>query len=425
MQRALYISPALPRRHGAGLSQRVYRVVDALSQRYRVSLLTTDHTNATAAADALAMCEDVTVLPIRRSSAGALARRAARRLAPSLVSSLSRRPSDWSVLSRADERRLRDLFDHQRFDLVHVHRLYMLPLLQSSSILQRVPSCLDLDDIESMTRERFSALARSNGHHGFAYVMQRDAEAYRALERRELAKFERVLVCSDLDRDRLLAHVGPRRVDVLPNAVEVPEAWSRRPRASGRPSVFLFVGDQSYYPNGDAIAFLCREIVPLLRLRLSRPFEIRIVSSSRARSRQLMREIPEVSWAPPDADLAQEYGRADAAIIPIRAGGGTRIKALEAFAHRTAVVSTPIGIEGLAARHGKHALIGETAADLATHAAALVEDTALRDQLVENAFMLVQTAYSPTAIRHCLDEIYSDPHGVAESGVAALAHGAA
>jgi polysaccharide biosynthesis protein PslH len=406
MQRALYISPVFPRRYGRGTAQRAYRVVHALSRRYRVSLVTTEQ-SATAATEAVTMCDEVTVLPIARWSAGALVRRAVRRFVPSLYSSLSRQPTDWSMLSRADRQRLRGILDGGRFDLVHVHRLYMLPLLGSSAIVERVPSCLDLDDIESMTRERLSILAQANGDRRLARIMHHDAEAYRAIERRELARFERVCVCSDVDRDRLISRVGPRRVHVLPNVVEVPEATTRTPRTAGRPFVFLFVGDHGYYPNRDAIGFLCREIVPHLRRRVSRPFEIRLVSGDSAGRPHLESDHPEISWARPDTVLADEYERADAAIIPIRAGGGTRIKALEAFAHRTATVSTSIGVEGLPVNHGEHALIADTASELAAHAAALVEDAALRDRLVHNAFTLVRTAYSPTAISRSLDEIYA------------------
>ena len=421
MERALYISPVLPRRYGRGVEQRAYRLIEALSHRYRVSLLTTARAEpgGPAASDARAICDDVTILPLGRWTAGALAQRALRRFLPAQYYAWYRQPSDWRMLSRADQRRLMDTHVRGRFDLVHVHRLYMLPLLVHSPILAQVPACMDLDDVESITRDRLAALARLNGERKLAYTMQQDAWAYRAIERRELARFERVFVCSDADRDRLLASVGSRSVDVLPNVVEIPEAQSRRmPRASGRPFVFLFVGALDYYPNRDGAVFLCRDIAPLIRHRVSGPFEIRIVAEGSRAHRRPVPDIPEVSWAPPDADLAREYGAADAAIVPIRAGGGTRIKTLEAFAYRTAVVSTAIGVEGLEVEHGQHALIGETAADLAAHAAAVMDDAALRSRLTEHAFTLVRTAYSPAVLRQRLDAVHGDaPRAADPAGI--------
>ena len=411
MQRVLYISPVLPRRDGRGLERRAYRVIEALSHRYRVSLLTTERAkqSGTAAADAMSMCDDVTVLPLRRWTASALGRRALRRFLPERYYASYDQPSDWLAPSRADQKRLARMYLRDRFDLVHVHRLYMLPLLRSCPVLAKVPASIDLDDIESITRDRLATLARLNGDGRIAYVMQQDAEAYRAIERRELARFERVFVCSGADRARLLSGAGPRRVDVLPNVVEIPgEPLRRTRRTSGRSFVFLFVGTLDYYPNRDAVAFFCREVAPLIRARVSRPFEIRIVEDSGPKRRRQVPSIPEMSWAPRDADLGREYAAADAVIVPIRAGGGTRIKALEAFAHRRAVVSTAIGVEGLDVEHGKHALIGQTAADLAVHAAAAMDDTALRGRLAERAFALVQTAYSPAVLRRRIDEVMGD-----------------
>lgn len=410
MQRVLHISPVLPRRDGHGLERRAYRVMEALCSRYRVSLLTMTHPDPSGArgADANSMCDDVTLLSMPRWTTDGLARRALRRFLPRGYYARYRQPSDWRPPSVANQKRLLSAFAGDRFDFVHVHRLYMLPLLKSCQALAHLPARMDLDDIESVTRERLAALARLNGDRRMAYVMQRDADAYRAIERRELARFERIYVCSEPDRARLLAG-GLSRVDVLPNVVEIPgQASGLAARSPGKPFVFLFVGTLDYYPNRDAVVFFCRDVVPLIRRRASRPFEVRIVADSGPERRRQVPAIPELSWAPRHADLGREYGAADAAIVPIRAGGGTRIKALEAFAHRTPVVSTATGVEGLDVEHGVHALIGDTEADLAVQAAAVMDDAALRVRLMDRAFALVQTAYSPAVLRRRVAEVTSD-----------------
>ena len=402
MQRALYISPVLPFRHGVGLAQRAYRLIEALSHRYRVTLLAAPHADRehAAASDTAAMCDDVIVLrPGGRWTADTLAPRALRRCLPSAYYACYRRPSDWRLPTRANRRQLEELCGRERFDLIFVHRLYMLPFLRSMPALAHVPACVDLDDIESLTRDRIAGLARRNGDRKLADLMERDAGAYRVMERRELGRVGTVIVCSETDRARLGAGGGPPRVGVLPNVVDVPEPAARAHRGTDERFVFLFVGTLDYYPNRDAVAFLCREIVPLIRTRASRPFAIRIVTQSGLETRRQVPAIPELSWAPRDADLAREYTSADAAIVPIRAGGGTRIKALEAFAHRTAVISTALGVEGLDVVQGEHALIGDTAADLAAHARTVMEDAPLRRRLTERALALVQTAYSPAALR--------------------------
>src|SRR3954471_2622112 len=268
MRRALYISPVLPRRHGHGLQRRAYRVIEALSHRYRVSLLTVENPdpNRRSAADAWSICDEVTVLPLRRWTPDAMGRRMLRRfLAPSYYAWYGV-PSDWRTSSRADRTRLAGVYRPDRFDLVHVHRLYMLPLLRSCPHLARVPAFLDLDDVESITRDRLAGLARLNGDRRIAYLMQHDAMAYRDIEREELARFARVFVCSEADRARLIAGAAPPRVDVLPNVVEIPEEASRHQcRGPRAPFVFLFVGTLDHYPNRDAVAFFCRDVAPLIR----------------------------------------------------------------------------------------------------------------------------------------------------------------
>ena len=105
------------------------------------------------------------------------------------------------------------------------------------------------------------------------------------------------------------------------------------------------------------------------------------------------------------ADLASEYASADAVVVPIRSGGGTRIKALEAFAHGKPVVATPVGIEGLAVRHGVEALVGEIPAAIAAHCLALMEDAGLRRRLAEGGFEFVRTWHTTDVLERRLAEL--------------------
>src|SRR5690606_1651833 len=111
---------------------------------------------------------------------------------------------------------------------------------------------------------------------------------------------------------------------------------------------------------------------------------------------------PELSWAEPSAGLADEYRRAHAVIAPIRAGGGTRIKVLEAFAHGRPLIATPLAVEGLAVEPGTHALVGETPDDLAEHAVRLMADAAMGEGLAARAWALVRASYTPEVLRACL-----------------------
>ena len=151
-------------------------------------------------------------------------------------------------------------------------------------------------------------------------------------------------------------------MSVVPNTVEVPETVERAPRS---PTLrLLFVGNLGDEPNVDAALWIAGELMPRLR-RDGSPVELRIAGSH---------PLPEVAalagtgieiHADP-LDLAPHYAWADLALAPIRAGGGTRIKILEAFAARVPVVATPVGAEGLAVQDGEHLLLADDSNDFAT-----------------------------------------------------------
>jgi polysaccharide biosynthesis protein PslH len=97
-------------------------------------------------------------------------------------------------------------------------------------------------------------------------------------------------------------------------------------------------------------------------------------------------------------DVAPWYRDTHVVVVPIRAGGGTRIKVLEAFRAARAVVSTSVGVAGIDARDGEHVLIGDSAQQLAQQCARLAADPGLADGLAEQAFRLFMDAYSTEAV---------------------------
>ena len=107
-------------------------------------------------------------------------------------------------------------------------------------------------------------------------------------------------------------------------------------------------------------------------------------------------------------DLADFYAAADAVVAPIRAGGGTRIKLLEAFAHRVPVVTTPLGAEGLDVRDGIHVLLAETPAELAAACRRLRDDPALGDRLRAAAARLVAERYEASLIEGEIRRVYAE-----------------
>jgi glycosyltransferase involved in cell wall biosynthesis len=259
---------------------------------------------------------------------------------------------------------------------------------------------LDLDIIESKTRGRLAQLYRATGKGTEARVEALLARRFEVLEEEAFARFDRVYVCSEQDKAELQRR-SRAEVSILPNAVHAPGPVP--PRTEVRPFTFLFIGTLSYYPNEDALTYFCGDIAPLIRQAAPRPFRLNVVGRGGTDAIRRLSHIPEVRIVGEVADVAPVYREADAVIVPLRAGGGTRIKILEAFSHRRPVVSTSIGLEGIEARHAEHVLVADTAQTFAASCLELMTDRGSAGRMAERAFSLFTHAYSFQAVVRALD----------------------
>jgi glycosyltransferase involved in cell wall biosynthesis len=341
MPRLLYVSPVLPARTGNGLAIRAANVLQALARHHRVHL----H-----------------VLPLyARWDEG---------LVPELAALCSEVTEGPVVPARP-------------FDVLHVFRLAALPYSRPADVGERH---VDLDDVEPKTYRRLAALSRLNGDEERARSMELEAQLYAPLEDEVLDSWDRVYVCSEQDRDDVRDRSAEIRV--LPNVVELRPP---RPRPSGkRAFTFLFVGTLGYLPNEDAVHWFRSEVLPELRAIAPAPFRIVVVGGDGP-------STAEIEFAGVVPQIEPWYARADASIVPLRAGGGTRIKILEAFAHRVPVISTPVGAEGLAVEDGRHLLLGETPGEFARRCVEVMVEPELARGLAEQAYRLTEASYSPDA----------------------------
>jgi glycosyltransferase involved in cell wall biosynthesis len=202
-----------------------------------------------------------------------------------------------------------------------------------------------------------------------------------------------LVVCSELDRHR----IGGDAV-VLPNGYDAPEPLPPR-RRHDRTPVLGLVGGLDYPPNADAAGFAAREVLP--RIRAVRPdaelWLIGHVPSSGAAAR--LADLPGVRLLGRVDDVSATLADVDVAVAPIRFGGGTRIKILEAFAHRVPVVATTVGCEGLRVRDGESLLVADDAAAFAAACLRLLADRRLGDRLTAEAAAVQAARYRWDATR--------------------------
>jgi glycosyltransferase involved in cell wall biosynthesis len=236
---------------------------------------------------------------------------------------------------------------------------------------------------------RVNALAGGARSSWAAIEARREAEACR--------RVDRVWVLTDEDREALSAHAGisRERFDRLPFGVDVTQLDS--PAGAATPTVLFFGAFQADF-NRDALRFLLEEIWP--RIRRGRPDARLIVAGGglpAEKAREAKAAGAEVRGLV--ADVTALYAEAAVVLIPLRFGGGLRIRLLEALAARRAVVATPIGVGGLPGRDGTHWTLGEDAERLAAETLRLLADPGAARALGEAGRDLVVREHSLESAR--------------------------
>jgi hypothetical protein len=206
-----------------------------------------------------------------------------------------------------------------------------------------------------------------------------EATQLRRYERSKMPLFQAYLACSQQDAALIRRDAPSIPAMVIANGADLchfrpPDC----PRAA-QPTV-LFVGSMHYYPNVDAVQFffkemyedLCRE-VPELR--------VQIVGHNPPPPIQALARLPGVEVTGRVEDVRPFYGQATVFIVPLRLGGGTRLKVVEAMAMDLPVVSTTVGAEGLEIRPGENIVIADDAASFTASVLRLLRDAELRKRI--------------------------------------------
>jgi glycosyltransferase involved in cell wall biosynthesis len=212
-----------------------------------------------------------------------------------------------------------------------------------------------------------------------------EARKMAAYETRALQRFQHVIAVSDHDRKEMLALAPGCSITVMPTGVDT-EKYQPAPSVSGNPPLIVFTGSMDWEPNIDAVEYFCREIFPsVLAAFPAARFQI-VGRNPHSRVQKLASSSVEVTGTVPS--VAVYLRNATVVIVPLRIGGGTRLKIFEAMAMRKAMVSTSIGAEGLDVTSGKDCLLADDAQSFASAIVAVCRDPALRRSYEDNAAAL-------------------------------------
>ena len=242
-----------------------------------------------------------------------------------------------------------------KFDLVQVDAIQLAaytPLLQS--LLPGVPIVYDWHNIESELMYRYAAHTPSPAKQMYARMT---ARRLAAVERWLLASAGGHIVCSERERLQLAAIAPEARIATIDNGVDT-SSFDATAASNQRRDSLVFVGAMAYHANVEAVVWFATKIWP--RLQSESPgLRLVLVGANPTPDVTALASISGVEVTGTVPDVRPYYGRAIAALAPLRTAGGTRLKILEAMAARVPVISTAVGAEGLDVLPGKDIFIAE------------------------------------------------------------------
>jgi sugar transferase (PEP-CTERM/EpsH1 system associated) len=404
--RILWLSHMIPYPPKAGVLLRSYYLLKAVAAKHSVDLFSFIQepwlTTLFASRDvglresrtALeSLCDEVSFAPIEKLQRVFGKPRAA------LESLFTRDPymAGW-LKGPAARSALTQLAATRSYDLVHLDTVSLAPY---RSLFPDAVHVLNHHNIESHMLLR---RAEHEGNALKAWYFRQEGSRLERFERELSRTVDLNVTCSTLDSDRLRAIQPEARTTEIPNGVDI--EFFKPQGAEERPHSLIFVGTMSWYPNVDAVLWLLKDIFPRIRAKCPSA-TLDIVGANAPDSvTTLARQTPGavlhgfVPEVRPLLDSAALY------VCPIRDGGGTKLKVLDAFAMQKCLVAHPVALEGIAARDGVEVAVADSADAFAERALALLADKPTRQRIGAAARELAVRKYSFASIGSELAQLY-------------------
>lgn len=320
-------------------------------------------------------------------------------------------PLPYAVGKYASEEyagKVRHLLEHRGFDLLVVD---FLPPVVNLPPTVLVPKVLFTHNVEAEIWRRHAEVATNP----VARVLLRQQwQRMLRFERGALTRFDLVLAVSDTDRDtfsRLYPGALRRPIHVVQTGVDT-SYFSPTPHLERRAHL-VFTGSMDWLPNEDGMAYFVGEILP--RIRQTEPeATLSIVGRAPTPAVRRLAETAGVEVTGRVDDVRPHIAAGAVYVVPLRIGGGTRLKIFEAMSMSRAVVSTTIGAEGLPVTPGRDIVIADDPDRFAKAVIHLIRDVDARRRIEAAARQVVVDRYDwATVARHferALETARSEPH---------------
>jgi len=306
--------------------------------------------------------------------------------------------------------RLQTLVDECHFDAIHADQLWMAPYALAARARAALQSerprlILDQHNAVYLLTRRMAAQAR-NPIARLGY--RRESVRMAAYEAQTCLAFDRVVTVTDEDRQYLLQLYPngrqPRFSNVIPICLELESntVENRLPNAS----TILFLGGMHWPPNADGVEWFAEHVLSLIRVHVP---EARFTAIGKQPPQSLRAEVLAGHIHLPGyvEDVRPFWRNSGVFVVPLRAGGGMRVKILDAWAWGVPVVSTTVGAEGLACSSGNNVLLADSAEEFAQAVVQVLTDQDLATRLAQGGRATLEKYYDWRTVYAAWDEVYS------------------
>jgi sugar transferase (PEP-CTERM/EpsH1 system associated) len=381
----LFLSRWFPYPPNNGSKLRIYNLLRGLAQQHEVTLLSfADQPNVDPECPELrSLCREVQVVPWKPFNPHSQRAR---------LGFLSLKPrSVADTFSTEMEQRIRHALLEKGHDVVIASEIDMAIYVR---YVRGIPALLDELQV-SVLYEQFTQATAPWRRFRYGLTWAKHRRYLASL----LRDFQFCTVVSEQERQRLSQAVTTyQKIKVIPNCIDL--ASYSEVRETPQPNSLIFTGSFSYFPNHEAMVWFLREVYPHIQAQVP---DVRLSITGDHGGRPLP-PASNVTLTGFVDDVLPLIVRSWCSVVPLHTGGGTRLKILEAMALGTPVVATSKGAEGLEFESGKHLLVADKPEAFAQMVIHLLKEPELRQQIVDNAYQLVQEKYDWAVVMpHFLD----------------------
>lgn len=299
------------------------------------------------------------------------------------------------------EQALRDLLAEKEFDFIVLEGLWNAvywPVIKQAN----AQTVLNLYDLEEGLLQRQADVLPFGLK---KWIYSNGAKRMGALERTLPSEADLIWTVSEKERQELLAHAPDLPAFLAPGGVDC-DAIQPLPPPDESSQDILSVGSLQYLPNVDGAQFMSNDVMPEILKRC--PDAVLQIVGRGPDERTLRLHNPPSFNVVGEVEAVEPWYRSSRlSIVPLRSGGGTRLKILESMAYGRAVVSTSIGAEGIDITHGDNILIADTPQELADAVALLLNNPDKARDIAEAGRRLVEERYAWSSIADILYKHYT------------------